>query len=198
MSAPTALQIATSDRVVDTLNSLRTGVVPQDVVALLTEMVGNFNENGTVATLPGRMRRQSAKAAVAQALMLAANCNKPLGSAPNALTKSAPLARTAQDMAAHLAAVSSHVLDATTAMGIASRHLASHQGTLLGLSVVFTSETCVQQCAGSSAEHAKHIVGALLVDDTSPQHKNRDKVFDQRYTHVSHTPHTSTLFVFFC
>lgn len=170
-----------SDIVIATVNRLRAGDVPAELLALLTEMRDNCGDEPMVTSVGGAIHRYTVKADVeaARATVLRA------GAALPALAKSIPLCGVAHDIVEHLQAHAPPALDAATVLGIAGRYLVPRGDPVLATSVVFTSGACLRVCGdGDHAPAARHIVSSLLIDDTSPQHNNRSKIYDPRFNFV--------------
>ena len=185
MSKP-ATKSTISDIVIETVNRLRAGEAPEDLVALLTEMRDNCRADVPVTSVGGVMHRHAVLADIeaARAAVLSPGAARP------ALAKSVPLCVVAHDIAVHLNTNATHVLDAATVLGLAGKHLVARDDPVLATSGVFTSGTCLRICGdGNHAAAARHIVASLLIDDCSPQHTSRAKLYDPRFSFVCREKH---------
>jgi len=70
-------------------------------------------------------------------------------------------------------------------MPIISKHLVARDNAVIGLSIVFTSTTCINSYGSDhNSEIAAHIVSSILIDESSPKRLNRAKVLDPRFCFV--------------
>jgi len=182
MSSPHATTI--SDHVIDIINQLRAGSVPENLLELLSEMANNCGDGAVI--LPERMKRLCcSNTCVEEAYELVKN-NKPATDVTRKpLANSMPLCSIARDIGTHLHTTGGYHVDANMALPIISKYLVARDNAVIGLSIVFTSTLCINSFGSDhNADIAAHIVSSVLIDESSPKHLNRAKVLDPRFCFV--------------
>jgi len=182
MSTPHTATV--SDSVIELINRLRTGNISPNLFGLLGAMAGNCSD-GTV-TLPNQMRRLCLSNANIEEAFNLLRSNNPSPSGPlKALAKSMPLTCIARDVGLQLNASGGHVIEPAKIMPIINKYIAARDDGAMGVSVVFTSQMCIDMF-GNERNHdiAAHIVSSLLIDESSPKHSNRNKIYDPRYLYI--------------
>jgi len=182
MSSPHATTIG--DHVIDLLNRLRAGTVPENLLHLLQEMVNNRGDGAV--SLPEKMKRICTNTAcIEEAFELVKNNTPAADGARKPLANSMPLCSIARDIGTHLHSTGGFHVDAGMAMPIISKYLVARDNAIIGMSIVFTSTMCINSYGSDhNSDIAAHIISSLLIDEASPKHLNRAKVFDSRFCFV--------------